>query len=189
MAGPRMPMPCLNSCLEIIMFRGGLQSFLLSKPLLALRFQSYQYDKGKNLSPLWWHFNKILSSCQVCLHQLTEWLLSGKPYLNLDISSLHYGENTHAGCPCPYSWCPGRSSLPLVLCRGLARETPGIALSIDGCQSWGQGKLINFLLSESRSWDQWALILSWSIHIPPTPTTSIIHWYTPAFGLTRSGLC
>lgn len=82
MAG-QSAMPCLNSCLEIIMFRGGLQSFLLSKPLLALRFQSYQYDKGKNLSSLWWYFSKILSSCEVCLHQLTEWLLSGKPYLNL----------------------------------------------------------------------------------------------------------
>lgn len=47
MAEQRVPMPCLNSCVEIIMARDGLQSFLLSKPLLALRFQSYQYDKGK----------------------------------------------------------------------------------------------------------------------------------------------
>lgn len=47
MVGQKVPMPCLNSCLEISMARGGLQSFLLSNPLLALRFQSYQYDKGK----------------------------------------------------------------------------------------------------------------------------------------------
>lgn len=52
MAGQRVPMPCLNSCLEIIMARGGLQSFLLSKSLLALTHQLYQYDKVKNFFSL-----------------------------------------------------------------------------------------------------------------------------------------
>lgn len=152
MAGQRVPMPCLNSCLEISMARGGLQSFLLSKPLLALTLQSYQYDKAKTF--LGWHFNKILSSHEVHL-QLTDWLLTGKHYFNLrEIIMALWGEH-----PCWVSlsiFLMHRAQFlapdPL---QGVGTiETPGIALSIAGYQSWAQGKLISFLLGMLRSRDQ-----------------------------------
>lgn len=61
----------------------GVKILPPSKTLLSLRFQSYQYDKGKTFVLFWDIFNKLLNSCQVHTHQLTVWLVSSKPCLSL----------------------------------------------------------------------------------------------------------